>query len=287
MQHFHGDFFSATSAFPLHQQQLDRSTSGMGWVRLSAACGVGSWCCWHWHIEERLLSFSTNGWQNSEGFWSAAQSCWRPAASMYYLACSLMTWVEGQSAPSASLLMVGSWEEWLPHQKALLPFRDLDRLRTGWEELHEVQKIIAGSCTSLFWRLLHSQSFTEHGTISFFYCILSITFHVNAWSIRVSGTRGSWMTFTWCKIESVIQTSYELLHFCPLICSYQKTCTSCTDHQKIGLVNRLHNLREKSCESSPLLAQWRYTHVVPSYRDTCTGKIKYFISFIIRRYFIL
>lgn len=85
----------------------------------------------------------------------------------------------------------------------------------------------------------------------------------------------------------IIQTGYELLHFFPLICSYQKACTSCTDHQNIGLVNRLHNFREKTCESSPLLAQWRDTHLVSSCRDTCTGEIKYFISFIIRSYFVL
>ncbi|GAB0209316.1 mitochondrial enolase superfamily member 1 [Grus japonensis] len=36
-----------------------------------------------------------------------------------------MTWTRGQSVPSASLLMILSWEEWPTHQKAVLPFSEI------------------------------------------------------------------------------------------------------------------------------------------------------------------
>lgn len=34
------------------------------------------------------------------------------------------------SPPSASLVMIQSWEKWLTHQKAMLPFSET---RAGWE----------------------------------------------------------------------------------------------------------------------------------------------------------
>lgn len=39
------------------------------------------------------------------------------------LVCSLVTWVAGQGAPSASLLVAQNWEEWLVQQRILLPSR--------------------------------------------------------------------------------------------------------------------------------------------------------------------
>ncbi|GAB0183197.1 mitochondrial enolase superfamily member 1 [Grus japonensis] len=36
-----------------------------------------------------------------------------------------MSWTRGQSIPSASLLMMQNWEEWLTHQKAVLPFSEI------------------------------------------------------------------------------------------------------------------------------------------------------------------
>ncbi|XP_068810842.1 tetraspanin-9 isoform X2 [Struthio camelus] len=42
---------------------------------------------------------------------------------------SLMTWRKGQSAPSASWLVILNWEEWLTHQRAVLPLRGT---WTGW-----------------------------------------------------------------------------------------------------------------------------------------------------------
>ena len=50
-----------------------------------------------------------------------AQSC---------LTSSSMTWMKGQSVPSASLLMTQSWDEWWIHQKAVLPFSET---WTGWK----------------------------------------------------------------------------------------------------------------------------------------------------------
>jgi len=54
---------------------------------------------------------------------------------------SSMTWMMGQSAPSASLLMTQSWEEWWIHRQAVLPSSET---WTGWklgrEEPDEVQQ---------------------------------------------------------------------------------------------------------------------------------------------------
>jgi len=41
----------------------------------------------------------------------------------YYLIFSLMTWMMGRSAPSASLQIRQNWEEWLVHQLFLLSFK--------------------------------------------------------------------------------------------------------------------------------------------------------------------
>lgn len=49
---------------------------------------------------------------------------------------------EGQSTPSDSLLTTQDWEEWLIHQRVMLPSRGTP---TGWkmgqQELHEIQKV--------------------------------------------------------------------------------------------------------------------------------------------------
>jgi len=42
-----------------------------------------------------------------------------------YSASSLVTWINGQSVPSASLLMTQNLEEWWIHRKAVLPFSEV------------------------------------------------------------------------------------------------------------------------------------------------------------------
>jgi len=44
-----------------------------------------------------------------------------------------MTWMKGQSVPSASFLMTQNWEEWWMHQKAVLSF---SVTWTGWKVGH-------------------------------------------------------------------------------------------------------------------------------------------------------
>jgi len=70
---------------------------------------------------------------------SGARSGWRPVTSRFprgqywaqsYLTYSSMTWMKGQSVPSASLLMTQNREEWLIHWKAVLPF---SVTWTGWK----------------------------------------------------------------------------------------------------------------------------------------------------------
>ncbi|GAB0209855.1 mitochondrial enolase superfamily member 1 [Grus japonensis] len=53
-----------------------------------------------------------------------------------YSTYSSMTWTRGQSAPSANLLTILSWEEWLIHQKAVLPGQTRE---VGGEEANEIQ----------------------------------------------------------------------------------------------------------------------------------------------------
>ena len=62
---------------------------------------------------------------------SGTESSWRPVASgvprVQYLsqscsASSSMTWMKGQSVPSANFLMTENWEGCLVHRKAVLPF---------------------------------------------------------------------------------------------------------------------------------------------------------------------
>jgi len=64
---------------------------------------------------------------------SGAESSWRPVTGgvvrdQYWAQpCSTyssMNWMTGQSVPSTSLLMTQNWEDWLIHQKAVLPFRE-------------------------------------------------------------------------------------------------------------------------------------------------------------------
>jgi len=64
---------------------------------------------------------------------SSAESGWRPVAcgvpqvSVLGQSCSTsssMTWMKGQSVPSASLLMTPNWEEWWIHRQAVLPFSE-------------------------------------------------------------------------------------------------------------------------------------------------------------------
>ena len=66
---------------------------------------------------------------------SGAESSWRPVASgvclkhqclvWSYSTYSSMTWMNGQSTPSAGLLTILNWEEWPIHQKAALPFSEI------------------------------------------------------------------------------------------------------------------------------------------------------------------
>ncbi|GAB0207124.1 mitochondrial enolase superfamily member 1 [Grus japonensis] len=64
-----------------------------------------------------------------------------------YSTYSSMTWTRGQSVPSASLLTIQNWEEWLIHQKAVLPFSET---WTGWRVGWCRTKFNKGKC-----RVLH------------------------------------------------------------------------------------------------------------------------------------
>jgi len=81
---------------------------------------------------------------------SGAESGWRPVTSgiprgQYWTqSCSVyssVTWIKGQSVPSASLVMTPNWEEWWIHRKAVLPFmRPGQAEELGREEPDEVQQ---------------------------------------------------------------------------------------------------------------------------------------------------
>lgn len=71
--------------------------------------GVGCWqmnCC-----VQRLRSAAQHP---AGGQWCTPGYCFTP---------SVMAWMMGQRAPSASLQPIQNWLEWLMHQKAALPFR--------------------------------------------------------------------------------------------------------------------------------------------------------------------
>ena len=60
---------------------------------------------------------------------SGAVSAWRPAASVCPRGSSSAAWMKGQSAPSARLLVIRNWDQWLTHQQAAVPFSET---WTGW-----------------------------------------------------------------------------------------------------------------------------------------------------------
>lgn len=92
---------------------------------------VGKNTQWDEHTDQELHEL--------RGLWPVAQSLftdlqqavfprgqhWDHSHSTY----SSMTWMKGWSMPSASLLMIQDREEWLTHQKALLP---VSEIWTGW-----------------------------------------------------------------------------------------------------------------------------------------------------------
>ena len=84
-------------------------------------CGIGDW-------PVRQVENSLTGIAQRVVI-SCAESGCRPVSSgaprWSVWSCSVsssMTWMKERNAPSASLFTIGSWEEWLTHREAMLPF---------------------------------------------------------------------------------------------------------------------------------------------------------------------
>lgn len=74
--------------------------------------------------------------------------------------------MKGQKAFSASLQMIESWEEWLTHQNAVLPFiqQDLNKLES-WVEMN-LMRFNKGKCRDLHLRRNnHMHEYSQGGDL--------------------------------------------------------------------------------------------------------------------------
>jgi len=83
---------------------------------------------------------------------NSAESGWRSVTSSVSQGLVLgqvlfNIFINGLNKHSASLLIILNWEEWLTHQKAVLPLRVLDRLES-WVE-RNLMRFIKGKCRVL------------------------------------------------------------------------------------------------------------------------------------------